>query len=556
MHELSATIENYPWRGLSYLLYTVQVLYICLDAGLAKSDLSWRNAALTVEFLLAALQSLYQLARIVVFHAKRRAKFYAITGLLLLSLLMQLALTVFPLLLDLRKEFELVVFLLVLVWGFLNPLTFSLVASVVLPVSPQDLDKTPSVVGVMQSIVTRHLPQTPYLVASGVVLAVIHAVGNAIEGYIMLGLFEVVLDPVYLEQRNRQTEDERDYELFWAYILVLVWFLSLLARIIFDVCIAELLSRLEVWLRDKLMERANYDKTMPVHSPFTVQDYKEAYQSDVSQVEAIYIALFHGFLLNVLAMVASWIVLAVLEIRFAVLSLTMLAMISTMGPTDLAQSASDDIEDVLRHGSKMIGSLSGRSYIRATNEDDAAGADDNSVDRHRNNILRPLQSCLFRNAFYSESIDTFSLMYGSYLTIVMVIALTQAEMGFSLKPTYFVPIFYLFQQIITSSTKLSVTLTQIRAKAPFLANVDDIIFSEKPTEVVEFHEDGYLPDDEEQKPSPVLIQTILRQHTRSASDPRGPPQQNASLPLPILHSRSLSDPRTREGIQRSLSLDQ
>jgi hypothetical protein len=113
---------------------------------------------------------------------------------------------------------------------------------------------------------------------------------------------------------------------------------------------------------------------------------------------------------------ANFVFLVIYNWQVAIATLGFLACALTSGPTDIATAAAAKVQKETTEGLGLLG-----EGVRSSDDDTARDA---ISQRHKDEVLIPLEKSLFRNIFYTNSVDLYINFFSSFMTVVIVITMT------------------------------------------------------------------------------------------------------------------------------------
>lgn len=184
---------------------------------------------------------------------------------------------------------------------------------------------------------------------------------------------------------------------------------------------------------ERAMEQSKKEDTSPADESLVdnvtdpSSEFGTRYASDVQAVVSLYGILLRGVIVNVILIIANFIFLAFYSWEIAVATLCFLAMAVTSGPTELAGNAA---RSVRKQATEGLGMLNDGIRILDTDEaesglyDTATARQKDICKKHEDDVLVPLRDNLRRQIFYTNSVDTYVNFFSSFLTIIVVITMT------------------------------------------------------------------------------------------------------------------------------------
>lgn len=369
-------------------------------------DLAWHYAITSIEIVVSTILAFYQIIRLGALGPScKRMVTCKPTFLLVTSLLIQLTCIVIAgySYNDNQDWAEWSMFGLSLVFGIVNPMTFSSVALAKERQADEeegghDVKKTKHMnwLGACASVFGRHFSKTPFLFS----LSTIFAVGQAI-----LGTYQGAVINELTKAVTKGTPEEDTVERL-AGTLIIVWFCASVSRFLFDTTSAIMFSRLDNWLRGTV-----FDKAVEPQSPasaLTPADYQARYASDVTGVVGLYGTLLRGVVVNVLLICTNFVFLCVVDWKVATVTLGFLAMGVVSGPTDLAGDAARKVQNDVTNGLAIL-------------QDDEPP--EQKIEKHQTGVLVQIRKDLFDKNFFSNMVDAFNNFFSSFLTNIVVISM-------------------------------------------------------------------------------------------------------------------------------------
>jgi len=328
------------------------------------------------------------------------------------------------------------------------------------------------------SVFTKHFMKEKLLFVLGASFAVASAILLTYQGSLINELTKLVtkttLDPVTGELVIKASYKEVELK---ATALVGVWACASLARFIFDVVSALMLSRLEVWLRGAVFEKAMlcaHDKqtSSQINESNDMTDitaeFGASYASDVQGVVSLYSTLLRGVIVNILLIVANFIFLVLYNWEVAVATLCFLAIAVTSGPTELAGNAARSVQ---KYDTDGLGMLS-----EGVQSIDLDSSSEDLCQRHKEEILVPLKKSLFSQVFYTNSVDTYINFFSSFLTVIVVITMAHSVYDGEMDSSEFLGVFFIFKQLQKPAMKISSVLKSLIKKSANLERLNKTIF--------------------------------------------------------------------------------
>lgn len=483
--------EDAPWRALSYIFFTLQFMSVTLDLFMDTSvKLVFHYTISTIELIVAMSLTFYQFIRILTLSPICGiSQKYTPALFLSASLILQLAvvgMTAFSVLYNL-DILEWTLFGVLIVWGFVNPLTYSFVEAAE-EIEADDEEETkknrlnPS--AAIVSVFTRHFTRTPLLFVFGTFFAIAQAILITYQGAVINDLTKAVTKIDTVTQELEATEDDVER---LAFTLVLVWAAANLAAFIFDVLSSMMFSRLEIWLRHSVFTSAvtsTSDRTNGKNGDdsLTLADYQARYSLDVTGVVELYATLLRGVVVNVLLICTNFGFLCIYNWQVATVTLGFLVMGVTSGPTDLAGDAAAAVQGDVTNGLSLLQETSRSASLDSTEAVETpggatpGGATSDPIERHRQQVLVPLKGKSFRNSFFSGLVDTFNNFFASFLTAVVVITMSWQVYNKEMDSSEFLGTFFVFQQLAKPATKFATIIKKATSKTANLERINGIVF--------------------------------------------------------------------------------
>jgi len=359
-----------------------------------------------------------------------------------------------------------------LAWGLVNPATYESVAAANEQRAQEEEQKQQGEdvstkkkaakmgwLGACASVFTRHFTRTPLLF----VLATLFAIGQAI-----LGTYQGAVINELTKAVTKGVPEEDTVEQL-AGTLIVVWFCASLCRFIFDTLSAIMFTKLDIWLRgtvfDKAVNSTEKNNDEDSENTLSMADYQARYASDITGVVGLYGTLLRGVVVNVLMICTNFIFLAITEWRIATVTLGFLAMGVTSGPTDLAGTAARNVQNDVTKGLSIL------------QESEPAQA---KVERHETEVLVPLKRDVFGKFFFSNMVDTFNNFFSSFLTAIVVISMSWEVFYGNMDSSEFLGTFFVFKQLQKPATKLSGVIKKAVSKTANLERVNAVVFDDNP----------------------------------------------------------------------------
>lgn len=486
--------EENPWRNISYILTTLQLMMTTLDLFMESGNVPWIHYTITtLQFIPALYLALYQAIRIRGLWKYRKDSSTTLQidlnirkpfFFLLLALSFQLfVLIVSGLWYDIGNDvntthFEWVVWVIVLLFSLVNPMTYSSVAKVADEASHAGVDtKKKARMGpgaAAWSIFTKHFMREKPLFALGALAACGKAILSTYQGAIINELTKLVtkvrLDLETGELKISATYEQVEYK---SVLLVVVWVGANLCELLFDVVSAFMFSRLEVWLKGAVFEKAitygrnRQDADGDISDPAT--EFGARYASDVQGVIGLYGTLLRGVIVNVILIITSFIFLVLYNWEVAVVTLCFLAMAVTSGPTDLARNAARAAQ---KESTEGLGKLT--EGIRSSSDLDANP--ELLCKQHTEEVMVPLKKSLFAQIFYTDAVDSYIHLFSSFLTVVVVITMATSVYEGEMDSSDFLGVFFVFKQLQKPAMKSSSILKKLIRSSANLERLDKTIF--------------------------------------------------------------------------------
>jgi len=328
------------------------------------------------------------------------------------------------------------------------------------------------------SVFTKHFMKEKLLFVLGASFAVASAILLTYQGSLINELTKLVtkttLDPVTGELVIKASYKEVELK---ATALVGVWACASLARFIFDVVSALMFSRLEVWLRGAVFEKAMLCAHDKQKSSETVEsndmtdinaEFGASYASDVQGVVSLYSTLLRGVIVNILLIIANFLFLVLYNWEVAVATLCFLAIAVTSGPTELAGNAARSVQKYDTDGLGMLSEGAQSIDLDSTSQD--------LCQRHEKEILVPLKKSLFSQVFYTNSVDTYINFFSSFLTVIVVITMAHSVYDGEMDSSEFLGVFFIFKQLQKPAMKISSVLKSLIKKSANLERLNKTIF--------------------------------------------------------------------------------
>lgn len=322
--------EENPWRNASYILTTFQLFMTLLDLFFESGEQPALHYTITaLQFVPAVYLASYQIVRIRglwKYHKEDSSETLHIRkpcALLILALLSQLyVLIVSGLWFDIKNDvnsdnLEWTVFAVILLFNMINPMTFSSVARVAeeADMAATGKEKKKARMGPVattMSIFKHHFMRQKLLFALCTLASFGQAILTAYEGAQINELTKMVtkteVDPQTGVPYLAATEQEVTKQ---GGILIAVWAGAHIFRFLFDVISAKLFSKLEVWLRGTVFDKAmvassstDSDSDASVSDP--AAKFGATYASDVAGCVSLYGTLLRGIIMNLLLVSFHW----------------------------------------------------------------------------------------------------------------------------------------------------------------------------------------------------------------------------------------------------------
>jgi len=403
-------------------------------------------------------------------------------ALLVLALLSQLyVLVVSGLWFDIRNdvnsdELEWTVFAVILLFNMINPATFSSVARVAeeADVAATGRERKRARMGPVATTVSvfrNHFMRQKLLVALCTLASFAQAILTAYEGAQINELTKMVtrmeVDPQTGVPYLAATEQEVTRQ---GGILIGVWAGAHMGRFLFDVISARLFSKLEVWLRGTVFEKA-MEASSSADSDESVSDtaakFGATYASDVTGVVSLYGTLLRGIIMNLLLISANFVFLVIYNWQVAIATLGFLACALTSGPTDIATSAAIRVQKETTEGLGLVG-----EGVRSSGDGTARDA---ITQRHRDEVLAPLERSLSRNIFYTNAVDLYINFFSSFMTVVIVITMTYSVYIGEMDSSDFLGVFFVYKELQKPAMKMSGVLKKLINSSAKLGRLNDTL---------------------------------------------------------------------------------
>lgn len=470
--------EGESFKSISYIIYTVQFFFITLDLFVETADISSMHYTInSIEFVTALYLGLYQFVRIYhVLKSKILASFFSgpVMWLICAGLMQMVVVAITAFWFDIQNDketnyLEWVLFCVSLVWGLVNPVTFSSVSNATAHKSlgtnsvATNTAKNMTPAQAIRSVFTKHFSRMPLMFGMATIFASGNAILTAYQGGVINDMTRLVTG---ITAGERDPSIEREIANLSG-VLAGIWFSANLCRFLFDLTSASMFSRLEIWLKRTIFLKA-FDSKMSRDAGGG--EYLARYTSDVNGVMALYSTLLRGVIMNVLLIITSFVFLAIAEWRVATVTLGFLAMGVTCGPTDLAGNATAEAQVIATKGLAFFG-------------DELRGPPSASVadlsKKHDDDILVPLQKSLWKQNFYANSVDSYIHFFASFLTVIVVITMTWEVYFGNLNSSDFLGIFFVYRQLQKPSMKISSVVKSAVRRSANVKRVNEIIFDLK-----------------------------------------------------------------------------
>ena len=391
------------------------------------------------------------------------------------------------------------------------------------------------------SILTKHFTQTPLRYAVVIACAAAYAALGAYEGVLIDELIATVYEVINsTDPPAAGNAQVLSRAIAVAYLMIMIWFVAHFVHFLFDLVSSDMFARLEIWMLETIfrvavkdhvvvsgngLDHSHHRQILPprplspasrsMSTPDSALQYvHDWYTEGTSTIVKLYAALLQGLIKNVLIALANFIVLVYLDWTVGVLSLAFGTMIAITGPTHMTADATAELP---QHITKCLDLL--QEYLehmeqeeqRAEQQEDRPNVHDysqnpstndtngdannananrsfNVVERHRKEVLTPLQDTLFRESLFAESVDTFLLFVSSFLAIVSIILMAWKVFDQKLALSRLLAIYYIFQQLLTACCKLPGILSRVVVhRTPFVQDMNAVLFPNSEEEIVFGH---------------------------------------------------------------------
>jgi ABC-type multidrug transport system fused ATPase/permease subunit len=98
--------------------------------------------------------------------------------------------------------------------------------------------------------------------------------------------------------------------------------------------------------------------------------------------------------------------------------------------------------------------------------------------RHKEEVLVPMKKSLFEQLFYTNSVDTYINFFSSFLTVIVVITMSNDAYHGDMDPSDFLGVFFVFKQLQKPAMKISGVLRSLIKKSANLERLNGVIFAE------------------------------------------------------------------------------
>eukprot|EP00567_Pseudictyota_dubia_P006546 CAMPEP_0197443192 /NCGR_PEP_ID=MMETSP1175-20131217/9000_1 /TAXON_ID=1003142 /ORGANISM="Triceratium dubium, Strain CCMP147" /LENGTH=545 /DNA_ID=CAMNT_0042973789 /DNA_START=70 /DNA_END=1703 /DNA_ORIENTATION=- len=507
----SRSPESDPYKSLSYAFFTAQFMSVTLDLFIESGDdPAWHYSITSIEFVAALFLSTYQAVRL---RRGFKGGYLRHNPKATISLLLSLCIQLYALALsawwfDIENDkdtthFEWSFFALGILWAFVNPMTYSAVAEAEEAAALAEAEGAPSTDArkgkgkkkkkkkqrmspgaAAFDVFRRHLGRTPVLLTFGALFACAQAILTTYQGAIVNDLTRAVT------RRDRDTglltATFDDVETLAGTLLV-VWLAANASRLIFDILSSIMFSKLECWLRGAVFERAVATAAEDGPSAGTggskggkgskgkgdpASEYQARYSSDVTGVVSLYSTLLNGVVVNVLLIISNFVFLVIYEKQVALVTLGLLVVGVTSGPTDLAGDAASDVQGLTTSGlADLSDAFKSGPVLRTT-----PNASKQIIKKHETEVLVPLERRLRRRIFFSNAVDTYMNFFASFLTVVVVITMSWQVFFGKMESSDFLGIFFVFKQLQKPAMKISGVIKSAVKKSANLERLNEAIF--------------------------------------------------------------------------------
>ena len=492
----SSSPEDNPWRNASFICTTIQLMFTLLDLFMESGDIPAVHYTITtLQFVPALYLTVYQAVRLYYVQCSSTTSKNKHIIILLIALVLQLyVLVISGMWFDIDKDvnshgFEWSVFAVVLLWSFVNPVTYSWVvtahhdadADVDVDAKSKKKKKRMSPAAAVYSIFAKHFMREKFLFVVGLLASAASAILTTYQGSLINELTRMVTKVD--KTTGKIAASDEDIELM-ATTLVGVWAAANLARFLFDLLMSEMFSRLDLFMRGAIFDKAmvygmskkDDDGTTSNDTndgSIAASDFGACYSSDINGVISLYGTLLKGVVMNILLIITNFVFLVLYNWEVAVATLGFLAMAVTSGPTDLAGDAAHSVQ---KHETDGLGMLSEGVQQSSSIDLDSSSAD-NICKKHNDDVLVPMKGALFGKQFYTSTVDTYINFFSSFMTVVVVITMTYSVYYGEMKSYDFLGVFYVFKELQKPATKIGGIVKSLIKKSANLERVNRIIFA-------------------------------------------------------------------------------
>jgi hypothetical protein len=537
-------VEGHPWRAIGYMIYIVQIMYMVLDLAVGRDvDISWHNAATTIEFLSAVFLASYQAIRIsaVLQRAtttksqqgersnqesgvpeqatRRHIKSRQYLWLIGVALMLQISISILAACSFSRdlEAIEWIVFLIAVAWSIVNAWSYCVAQSIdysrqvptsSLSTSPDPAEgasrraEAPPLAAVVTSAgwIWERLPwheiqRRPRLAGTAVaLLALSHAALVSLQGVLIDWLLEtssvlaLSLDSVYTFGKDPQYGASSTVALppcvcqvsRYAYGLVAAWFAATACHVLLRVVRSSALLRLELWLRDRFFAVVSVAgmldgggiEVRPADRGASIAELQKVYQGDIECVNRLCSAMLEILAKGLLA-ISTFFALVALNGKVAVMSLSLISLVAVVSgaPTALSIETAgvgdegDEASALVRDGATLL------------LQNAAATEDPRTLRmRHRVHVTIPLRASWLRRTVYSEpASDLFVGVFGSFLTVAVVVAMAFDVAERATSPERSVAVLYLFVRLLRAANRLPTLARLVASNFPSAGRVESAL---------------------------------------------------------------------------------
>ena len=276
----------------------------------------------------------------------------------------------------------------------------------------------------------------------------------AVQGNLPSGLFE----------RLFGHQDDKELVIFLGVALIIVWLSACATKAISTYTFAKLLSRVDTFLRRSVVARSAHN----VRHGESNEDAAGAYASIPTAVRLIQ-SIAETATLALLQIFASFAFLWIIDLKAGAVALSFLVVICTAAtaarlPMAIADRKAREVPSKIKEGTCLLGDITSLScdgnMDTSMSKDELARELDLICDRHDEIAVR-LQRMIFSRTYLSRSVQVYLNVFGSYISICLVINLTFSVYNGQLPSTEYLTVFYTFGRLTNAAQQLTGTMRTI-----------------------------------------------------------------------------------------------